>query len=150
MGLFTQSQIDQINKVAEKSKEALQPVKSVNTKSINSDLREMTNNVLKYFKDSTAITITSKEMLHDYVSRCIEAGYAGIDTETTGLDRIKDYIVGVSLYYPDSDECYIPIKHKVPLFDTLYRDQLTYEDVQIELMRFVQNKTKLIFANAEF
>lgn len=150
MGLFTQSQIDQINKVAEKSKEALQPVKSVNTKSINSDLREMTNNVLKYFKDSTAITITSKEMLHDYVSRCIEAGYAGIDTETTGLDRIKDYIVGLSLYYPDSDDCYIPIKHRVPLFDTLYRDQLTYEDVRYELLRFVQNRTKLIFANADF
>lgn len=36
----------------------------------------------------------------------------GLDTETTGLDYDKDYIVGISLTLPKADyHCYIPIGH---------------------------------------
>lgn len=39
----------------------------------------------------------------------------GLDTETTGLDYDKDYIVGISLTLPKADyHCYIPIRHKIP------------------------------------
>lgn len=150
MKLFTASQIDQINKIAEKSKESLQPPKSVNIKTINSDLNEMSQKVIDYFKDSKAILITDQESLHEYVTNCIECGYAGIDTETTGLDRVHDTIVGASLYYPGGVECYIPSKHLVPIFDTPYKDQLTYEQIQVEFQRFADSDIKLIFANADF
>ena len=150
MGLFSASQIEQINQVAAKSKELLEPTKVVATKGINDELQSMSQKVIEYFKDSPAILITTVEGLHNYIDKCIEAGYAGLDTETTGLDRIRDTIVGASLYYPGGVECYIPIKHLVPIFDTPYKNQLTYEQVGQELQRLVDNKVKLIFANYDF
>lgn len=150
MGLFNAAQIEKINAVAAKSKEILQPPKSVKSSSINSELNRISAKVADYFKDSPAILIKSAEELHDYVTKCIKAGYAGIDTETTGLDRIHDTIVGASLYYPGGVECYIPCKHLIPIFDEPYKDQLTYEDVGREFQRLADNHVKLIFANADF
>lgn len=150
MKLFSAAQIDQINKVAEKSKSALAPPKVSKSKSINSELDAMSKKVLEYFKDSKAILITTSEDLHDYVDKVIEFGYAGIDTETTGLDRVNDTVVGASLYYPGGYECYIPIKHLVPIFDQPYKNQLTYDQVQIEFQRIADSDVKLIFANADF
>ena len=100
MGLFSPDQLEQINAVAAKSKEVLKPIKV--SKSITSsqhEIEESTRAVLEYFGDSPAILITSVEQLHDYVTKAIEFGYCGIDTETTGLDRIHDTIVGFSLYF---------------------------------------------------
>lgn len=151
MGLFSQDQMDQINAVAAKSKEVLKPIQvSKSVTSTQHELNESTRMVLEYFKDSPAILITSAQGLHDYVTKAIEAGYCGIDTETTGLDRIHDTIVGCSLYYPGGVECYIPSNHIVPIFETPYKNQLTYEEVGKELQRFVDAKTRMIFANADF
>lgn len=151
MGLFTRDQIEKINKVAEKSKE-ISEFKPSNTKvrGVNSEIQEMSQKVTEYFKDSPAILIENVYQLQEYVTSAIEAGVAGIDTETTGLDRIKDTIVGASLYYPGGVECYIPMKHLVPIFDEPYKGQLTYEEVGKEFQRFVDSNTKMIFANADF
>ena len=151
MGLFSQDQMDQINAVAAKSKEVLKPIQ-VN-KSITStqhEIDESTRAVLEYFGDSPAILITSVEQLHDYITEAIKSGYCALDTETTGLDRIHDTIVGFSLYYPGGVECYIPNKHMVPIFETPYKNQLTYEECGRELRRLVITNTKVIFANADF
>lgn len=151
MGLFDQTQMDQIDAVAAKSKEVLKPIKvSKNVTSSQHEIEESTRMVLEYFKDSPAILIENVQELHDYVTKAIESGYCAIDTETTGLDRIHDTIVGCSLYYPGGIECYIPSKHRVPIFETPYKGQLTYEEVSAELQRFVSAKTKMIFANADF
>lgn len=151
MGLFSQEQIDQINAVAAKSKEVLKPVQGAKSiTSVQQELEDSTRKVLEYFRDSPAILITSIEQLHDHVTKAISAGYCGIDTETTGLDRIHDTVVGCSLYYPGGVECYIPNKHRIPIFETYYKNQLSYEDVGRELQRFVDAGTKMIFANADF
>ena len=151
MGLFSQDQMDQINAVAAKSKEVLKPIQvSKSVTSTQHEIEESTRAVLEYFGDSPAILITSVEQLHDYVTKAIESGYCAIDTETTGLDRIHDTVVGCSLYYPGGVECYIPNNHIVPIFETPYKNQLTYEEVGKELQRFVEAKTKMIFANADF
>lgn len=150
MGLFSAALTDQINEIAAKSNETAEAVAAVNTRSMNDDLNMMSKKVMDYFKDSPAILISTKEELHNYVDKCIETGYAGIDTETTGLDRIHDHVVGASLYTPGLPECYIPIKHLVPIFDTLYKNQLTYEEVGEEFQRLVDGNVKLIFANADF
>ena len=151
MGLFSQAQMDQINAVAAKSKEVLKPVQvSKSVTSSQHEIDESTRAVLEYFGDSPAILISSVEQLHEYVLNAIEAGYCGIDTETTGTDRIHDTIVGASLYYPGGVECYIPCKHIVPIFETPYKNQLTYEEVGAELQLFVEAGTKMIFANADF
>lgn len=150
MSLFSPAQIDKINQAAAKSKEVLAPPKPVKTKSINADLIEMSRKVEEYFEGSPAILITTQEELHEYIDEIIACGYAAIDTETTGLDRVRDTIVGASLYYPGGVECYIPNKHLVPIFDQPYKDQLTYEQMREEFQRIADADVKLIFANADF
>lgn len=150
MGLFSPAQIDKINQVAAKSKEMLSPVKSAKPKSINNEILQMSDKVVEYFKDSPAILIDSVESLHDYVTALIDAGIAGIDTETTGLDRVHDTIVGASLYYPGGVECYIPSKHLIPIFDEPYKNQLSYEQIRVEFQRIADAGVKLVFANGDF
>lgn len=151
MKLFSPSQIEQINEVAKKSNEALKPAQSsVKIKGLNEQLQKISQEVIEYFKDSKAILITTKEQLHLYVDNIIAAGYAGIDTETTGLDRVHDTIVGSSLYYPGGVECYIPNRHLIPIFDEPYKNQLTYEECQEEFQRLADASVRLIFANADF
>lgn len=150
MGLWNTAQLDAINKVAAQSKELITPTKPTKSKSITDELATISKKVEEYFKDSQAILIHDKEELHEYITEAIAAGVAGIDTETTGLDRINDTIVGASLYYPGGVECYIPMQHLIPIFDTPRKGQLTYEEVGEEFQRFVDSKTRMIFANADF
>lgn len=151
MRLFNTSQMAQIKAAADKSKQALEPPKKrSNTRSINATLNEISQQVLEYFKDSEAILITTKQQLHDYITGCIEAVYVGIDCEATGLDRIKDHVVGFSLYYEGAPECYIPNMHLVPIFDKPYNDQLSYEDCKEELKRLLEHNVRLVFANADY
>lgn len=148
--LFSAKDESRIQRSAQKSKQVIKPPKTVNARSISNDLASISQSVIEYFQGSQAILITSKEMLHDYVTNLIDSGIAGIDTETTGVDRVNDWIVGASLYYPGSHECYIPMKHLVPIFDTPYKNQLTYDEVREEFQRIVDSDTKLVFANADF
>lgn len=151
MGLFSPDQEEQINAIAAKSKEVLKPIQvSKSVSATQHEIDESTKAVLEYFGDSPAILITTVEELHNYVTEAIKAGYCGIDTETTGKDVVHDTIVGCSLYYPGGVECYIPNKHIVPIFNTPYKNQLSYEQVGRELQRFVDAGTKMIFANAGF
>lgn len=149
MGLFSPSTVNQINAIAAKSKDLVPQTKPVST-SVTDDLAVISRQVQEYFADSQAQCIRTVPELHSYVDKCIAAGYAGIDTETTGLDRIHDTVVGWSLYCPGDVEVYIPCKHRIPIFETLYPDQLTYEQCAVELLRLAMNRVKLIFANADF
>lgn len=150
MKLFSSADVAKINQIAAQSKQVIAPSKPVKATSMNAELTEISDRVVKYFKDSPAMLITSTSQLHDYVTKLIDVGIAGIDTETTGLDRIRDHIVGSSLYYPGGVECYIPNKHLIPIFDEPYKDQLTYADVRVEFQRIVDAGVKLVFANADF
>jgi len=154
MGLFEISSLSEINELAKKS---VAPKVSHHKQehnqspsSIKATLDAQSQEVLEYFKDSEAILITSKEQLHDYITEFLKVGIGGIDTETTGLDRYGDHIVGASLYYPGGVECYIPMKHIIPIFEEPYKDQLTYSEVAEEFRRLANKKSKLIFANADF
>lgn len=149
MKLFSSSQIATINKVAEISKASKSNPKKVD-KNITSELSRISQQVVEYFKDSEAILITTRDELHSYIDKVIEAGIFAYDTETTGLDRFRDHIVGSSLYYPGGVECYIPNKHLVPIFDQPYKNQLDYEDVKAEFDRLISAKCKLVLFNADF
>lgn len=151
MGLFTKDQLSKINQAAKKSNADLKSSKPKKSRSgAKAEIDEMSRKVEEYFSDSEAVLITTVEELHDYVSKCIEAGYCGIDTETTGLDRINDTVVGFSLYYPGGHECYVPNRHLVYIFDEPCKNQLTYEQCAPELQRLVDSKCKMIFANADY
>lgn len=150
MGLFSQAQLAEINKAAEQSAAALAPPVRVDNSKLITQLDEMSAKVEEYFSDSKSILISSEDALHDYISDVINSGMAGIDTETTGLDRLNDHVVGASLYFREGTECYIPNKHLIPLFDEPYRGQIPYKLMKSELQRLVDKKVKLVFANADF
>ena len=152
MGLFTKDELSKISKAAKSSNSTLQAeAKPKRTKKgAKAEIDEMSRKVEEYFSDSEAILITTVEELHDYVTKCLEAGYCGIDTETTGLDRINDTVVGFSLYYPGGHECYVPNNHLIYIFDEPCKGQLTYEQCAPELQRLVDGKCKMIFANADY
>lgn len=152
MGLFTKAELSRINEAAKKSNQGLQVAETHKRtkKGAKAEIDAMSAKVEEYFKDSEAILVSTKEELHSYIDKCIEAGYCAIDTETTGLDRVKDTIVGFSLYYPGGHECYVPNKHLIFIFDEPCKGQLSYEDSGMELQRLVDAKTKMIFANADY
>ena len=142
MGLFDTDQMADIARIAERSKQLAEPArKSSGAKNIAAEVERISKEVIEYFKDSKAICIRNRRDLHDYVTDMIDAGIGGIDTETTGLDRRDDRIVGASLYYPGGVECYIPSKHIIPVMDEPYADQLDYREVAEEFDRFRQKQT---------
>ena len=152
MGLFTKDEMIKINQAAKKSNAGLEAPKQTkkSRKGAKQEIDEMSRKVEEYFSDSEAVLINTVEELHDYVTKCIEVGYCGIDTETTGLDRINDTVVGFSLYYPGGHECYVPNNHLIYIFDEPCKGQLTYEQCAPELQRLVDGKCKMIFANADY
>lgn len=150
MGLFSISDINKINAAAQQSKQLITPIKAASPQTSQAELNRISNVVKAYFANSTAELISIEDQLHDYVTDIINYGYAGIDTETTGLDRRSDTIVGASLYVPGRNECYIPMKHMIPVFDSLYPGQLSYEVVQKEFDRIHNKNVRLVFANADF
>lgn len=155
MSIFSQTALDQINKTAEKSEQFRNQGNTVDVaikhvSRLEESLKEQTQKVMQYFNDSDAILITTTEDLNNYVDSMIEFGYGGIDTETTGLDRVKDKIVGVSLYVPGRPECYIPINHISPILETRVKNQLEFSDLTEAFQKIVNSDTRLIFANADF
>lgn len=150
MGLFSQAQANAIQQAAAKSKQVAHPISTKSARSVNTELNRISQNVIDYFKGSPAILITSDEQLHDYVTEAIQDEYVGIDTETTGLDRWNDTIVGASLYHPHGVEAYIPMKHLVPIFEAPCKNQLTYQQVGREFKRLSNRKVKCLYANADF
>lgn len=149
MALFDSASMAAIDAVAAKSKQKLATKPAISNSTVDK-IASMEETVREYFKDSEAILITSKEQLHEYIDGCIDAGYVGIDTETTGLDKVSDTIVGSSLYYPGGVECYIPNFHKIPIMENYRSNQLSYAECQEEFQRLVDNKVKCIFANADY
>lgn len=151
MGLFSQEQLSVINQVAQRSMAKASPsVRKSKSKISLQRLDEISKVVIDYFTDSKAELVTTKEQLHDYIAKCIEAGICAIDTETTGLDRIRDTIVGTSIYYPGGVEIYIPSRHIDPIFDEPFNGQLTYEEIGEEYQRLVDANVKTVWANADY
>lgn len=152
MSLFSSADIAKINKTAKQSTKLIDPkAKSTKSnKSITSQLEQIYANLTKYFADSQAILIKDEQQLDEYIDKAIDEVYVGIDTETTGLDRQKDHIVGMSLYFMNGTECYMPNKHLVPIFDEPYSGQLTYSQCAKALEKMKAGGVKFIFANADF
>lgn len=157
MGLFSKTQMEQIQRAAEKTVQSYQQPKTQSAEKVskvNSELQNMEQEVQNYFQDSNAQCITDLPDFRRYVEDAISSGKeVGIDTETTGLDRTKDTIVGLSLYFENGDNSYpiyVPLNHKNYVFDQRLRTQITPEEAGIVLQSFVDAKTKMIFANGDF
>ena len=103
---------------------------------------------LGQFADETLI-IRDEKTLHDYISACLDNQAVAIDTETTGLNPLKDTVVGVCLYTEGQKTAYIPLEHINYITLQKEANQLSREVVSEELKRLVLCK-EVIEHNAKF
>lgn len=95
-------------------------------------------------------TIYTKEDLANYIDAAIENGIIAYDTETNNsLDPITCKIMGACLYTPGQKHAYVPINHIDVYTRQRLPNQVTEEDLSIELER-LNSTTKIVYHNAKF
>ena len=97
------------------------------------------------------LVIKDKQVLHDYISRCIKAGRIDIDTETNNsLDPVTCKLMGPCFYAPGEKQAYIPINHVDPNTNVRLPWQLTEADIKEELQRVLDTNTFVVMHNGKF
>lgn len=143
---------EQVNKVLQKAK-TKKTATSVRTGSglvgRIKEIEKRVNSELGKYAEETLL-LSTKDSLHDYISKCIENGIVAIDTETTGLDPMLDSIVGFSLYTPNEKTTYIPINHISYITHKKLSEQLTIEECREELQRIADANIDVVMFNAVF
>lgn len=114
-----------------------------------STIKAMVDTNLGQYKEESII-IQDEQVLHDYLSKCIENNVISIDTETTGLDPLQDTLVGICIYTPDQKTAYIPVNHKSYITGQKVEGQLSVEVLHNEFQRIVEANIDVIMFNAAF
>ena len=94
--------------------------------------------------------ITDENRLSNYIKHAIRNGIISIDTETAGLDPIRDKIVGVCLYTPGEKASYVPIHHVSYVTGEILEGQLAASTVAERLRCLENSSIKVIMFNAKF
>lgn len=89
-------------------------------------------------------------VLESYIDEIIKNKIAGIDTETTGLDTLKDIIVGGCLYTPGQKAAYVPIEHVSYVTGVRVEGQIPREQVIRQFKRLQDEKVDLLYHNAKY
>lgn len=94
--------------------------------------------------------IQTEEALKEFVDNVIDCGIISIDTETTGLDPMRDTIAGICVYSPNQKSAYIPLNHISYITEMIVPNQLPSDVVRSEFKRFLDAKVQIIMFNADF
>ena len=113
------------------------------------EIKIKVNKHLGEYKDLVK-SCRNEEELINYINKAIKNGVLALDTETTGLDCLQDNIVGTCLYTPGEVAIYIPHKHKSYITGQFLQNQISYEFMQQQLQRVVDNNVKVFMHNAKF
>lgn len=92
--------------------------------------------------------IRDKEELMAFIDRVNAEGVCAIDTETSGLDPMKDNIVGISIS-TDTEDVYIPINHISYIDNVRIENQLKPEEVK-ECLEHLDRSVSIVWFNATF
>lgn len=123
-----------------------------------SRVREEVERILGKYKSDT-VCIYTKEDFHSYIDKAIGNKIISIDTETLGTrtdipkpatDPLTCRLAGLCIYTPGEKNAYIPVNHVDYQTGERFSSQLTEEDINEELIRVVEAKTKNIFQNGKF
>lgn len=104
---------------------------------------------LGQYKDDYQI-INDKEILHDFISECIGNGYISIDTETDGLDPLRNNLAGICPYTYGQKGSYIPLNHISYITNQKASGQLAVDFVIAEFSRLLEKKPDIDMFNAKF
>lgn len=109
-----------------------------------SDLLGKYENEYDYFMQDT------ESAFKDYIYNCKYIGRCSIDTETTGLNPIRNKIVGLSLHSKNQKGVYVPLNHKSHITNLKIEGQLDPRLVSEQLKILVDNKVQFGYYNAAF
>ena len=139
--------------IAKKSKTLTQKPQTVRrTNDLYGKIKEITVTVDRYLgqkKDEFSL-ITDKDYLHDYIYSCIGNGYISIDTETDGLDPLRNNLAGICIYTYGREGAYIPLNHVSYITNEKVTNQLPMEYVVEEFRRLLDKKPNIDMFNAKF
>lgn len=76
--------------------------------------------------------VTTIEALDEWIAEAYEAGLIGLDTETTSLDPMSGWLVGISLATKPGRACYIPLTHGMASEGTLALDDPAPEQIPVK------------------
>jgi len=104
----------------------------------------------KYADDYIYYMAEDEDKFKEYIYNIKEAGNCSIDTETTGLNPLKDTIVGFSLYTKGQKGLYVPLHHKSYITGMESEGQLDPRIVTEQLQLLVNSGVKFKYYNAQF
>lgn len=76
--------------------------------------------------------VTTLEALDEWIAEAYETGLIGLDTETTSLDPMSGWLVGISLATKPGRACYIPLTHGMASEGTLALDDPAPEQIPVK------------------
>lgn len=148
LGNSKQQDLSLLNKVNNK-KSAPKVIKGNNVMNLIEEIKIKVNKHLGKYKDHVK-SIRSESELVDYIDKLIKIGISSLDTETTGLDCLKDEIVGTCLYAPGLMAVYIPHKHRSYITGQYLQNQISYDFMREQLQRVKDAGIRVIMHNAKF
>lgn len=104
----------------------------------------------KYRDDYLCYMQDQEELFKEYIYNVKQTGVCAFDTETTGLNPLKDNIVGFSLYSKGQKPLYIPIHHRSYITMAEIEGQLPIKFLAEQMKLLVDAGTKFEMANAPF
>ena len=129
--------------------ETVKSVKMSNKKNFQlmiDDIQKLIDNKLGEYKKGCAVCY-EKTALLNYIEKANENGYIAIDTETTGLEPLRDEIIGASFYTKGEKAIYVPIGHINHLTYVKRKNQMSVEDLRDCLEKIT---AKVIMHNGKF
>ena len=145
-----------IDKIKKPTEVKVMTVKNLNSKKVSTEdkIRIISEEVHKVLSKQVKNieTITTREELHNYITKCINQGIISIDTETNNsLDPITCKLMGLCLFTTNSEkQVYIPVNHINYETGEKLSNQVTEQDIKEELQRVVDSKVFVIMHNAKF
>lgn len=113
------------------------------------EIKAMVEKNLGQYKDDYII-IQDKDILHDYITECVNNKYLSIDTETDGLDPLLNNLAGICIYTYGQKGAYIPINHISYITNDRVPNQLPIDFVVSEFNRLIEKKVDIDMFNATF
>lgn len=115
---------------------------------INNITAMVSRNLGKYVDNYKVIR--EDEELKSYIDKCIENNIISIDTETSGLDPLRDNLAGICVYTPGEKAAYIPLNHISYVTGLPVENVISMDFAKEQFQRLNENNVKGIYFNAKF
>lgn len=115
---------------------------------INNITTMVSRNLGKYTDNYRVIR--EENELKEYIDKCIENNIISIDTETSGLDPLRDNLAGICVYTPGEKAAYIPLNHISYVTGLPVENVISMDYAKSQFERLNEHNVKGIYFNAKF